>query len=75
MSYLVKLVTPKNGIVLDPFMGYGSTGIATLLNEFRFCGMEMDENYFKIAEARINNYELYREFLDKKKNKRLIKSI
>jgi site-specific DNA-methyltransferase (adenine-specific) len=68
MSYLINLVTPKNGIVLDPFMGSGSTGIAALLNDYRFCGMEMNEEYFKIAEARINNYELYREFLDKKPN-------
>jgi len=67
MSYLIKLITPTNGIVLDPFMGSGSTGIAAQLNGFRFCGMEMDESYFKIAEARINNFELYREFLDKKK--------
>ncbi len=68
MSYLVRLVTPKNGIVLDPFMGSGSTGISTLLEGFRFCGMEMDEEYNKIAEARIENYESYREFLKKKKS-------
>lgn len=65
MSYLCKLVTPPNGIILDPFMGSGSTGIAALLNDFRFVGMEMDENYFKIAEARINDYENYRKFLKK----------
>lgn len=67
MAYLCRLITPENGIVLDPFMGSGSTGVAALLEGFRFCGMEMDENYFKIAEARIENYEKYREFLDKKK--------
>ena len=66
MSYLIKLVTPVNGIILDPFMGSGSTGIAAQLNGFRFCGMEMSEEYFKIAEARIENYELYRKFLDKR---------
>jgi site-specific DNA-methyltransferase (adenine-specific) len=63
MSYLCKLVTPPGGIVLDPFMGSGSTGIAAQLQGFRFCGMEMDGDYFKIAEARINDYEKYREFL------------
>ena len=63
MSYLVRLVTPPNGIVLDPFMGSGSTGIAAQLEGFRFCGMEMDEEYFKIAEARIENYEKYRKFI------------
>ena len=65
MSYLCKLITPPNGIVLDPFMGSGSTGIAALLNDFRFVGMEMDNDYFKIAEARINSYEDYRKFLKK----------
>jgi DNA modification methylase len=65
MSYLCKLITPPNGIVLDPFMGSGSTGIAALLNDFRFVGMEMDENYFKIAEARINDFESYRKLLKK----------
>ena len=65
MSYLCKLITPPNGIVLDPFMGSGSTGIAALLNDFRFVGMEMDNDYFKIAESRINSYEDYRKFLKK----------
>jgi DNA modification methylase len=65
MAYLVRLVTPPNGIVLDPFMGSGSTGIATRLEGFRFCGMEMDEDYFKIASSRIDNFESYREFLKK----------
>lgn len=69
MSYLVRLVTPPNGIVLDPFMGSGSTGISALLEGFRFCGMEMSEEYFKIAQARIENYELYRPFTEKKKKK------
>jgi site-specific DNA-methyltransferase (adenine-specific) len=63
MAYLCRLITPPNGIVLDPFMGSGSTGIAARLEGFKFCGMEMDENYFKIAEARINDYEKYKEFI------------
>ena len=63
MAYLVRLITPPNGVVLDPYMGSGSTGIATLLEGFNFIGMEMDEEYFKIAEARINNYEEYRQFI------------
>ena len=57
MSYLCRLITPKNGIVLDPFMGSGSTGISAKLEGFDFIGMEMDEEYYKIAEARINNYK------------------
>jgi hypothetical protein len=63
MAYLCRLVTPAGGIVLDPFMGSGSTGIAARLEGFRFCGMEMDGDYFKIAEARIENYEQYRKFI------------
>jgi DNA modification methylase len=62
MAYLCRLVTPPNGICLDPFMGSGSTGIAAQLEGFRFCGMEMDPDYFKIAEARINDFESYRKF-------------
>ena len=63
MTYLCRLITPENGIVLDPFMGSGSTGIAAQLEGFRFVGMEMDEEYMKIATARIENYEKYKKFI------------
>ena len=63
MTYLCRLVTPEGGIVLDPFMGSGSTGISALLEGFRFVGMEMDKDYFKIAEARIESYEEYRKLI------------
>jgi site-specific DNA-methyltransferase (adenine-specific) len=63
MAYLCRLITPPNGIVLDPFMGSGSTGIAARLEGFKFCGMEMDKDYFKIAESRIENFEEYRKFI------------
>jgi len=56
MQYLVRLITPPNGIVLDPFCGSGTTGIACKLEGFQFVGMEQDAEYSKIAEARINNY-------------------
>jgi len=56
MRYLCKLITPPCGIVLDPFMGSGSTGCAALLDGFKFIGMELEEEYFKIAEARINHF-------------------
>jgi len=65
MAYLCRLVTPPNGIVLDPFMGSGSTGIAARLEGFKFLGMELDKDYFKIAESRIENFEEYRKFLKK----------
>lgn len=63
MTYLCRLITPPGGIVLDPFMGSGSTGISACLEGFRFVGMELDEDYFKIAEARVNSFEEYRKLL------------
>lgn len=53
MRYLCRLVTPKGGIVLDPFMGSGSTGKASILEGFHFVGIELDPDYFEIACARI----------------------
>jgi DNA modification methylase len=57
MKYLVKLVTPPNGTVLDPFMGSGSTGLAAKAIGFKFIGIEKDEGYFAIAKARIESVE------------------
>jgi len=56
MQYLIKMITPPNGIVLDPFCGSGTTGVACKLEGFQFVGMEQDPEYSKIAESRINNY-------------------
>jgi site-specific DNA-methyltransferase (adenine-specific) len=53
MRYLCRLVTPPNGIVLDPFMGSGSTGKAAILEGFRFVGIEREADYIEIARARI----------------------
>ncbi len=53
-EYLVRLVTPKNGVCLDPFMGSGTTGVACKNLNRNFIGIELDEGYFKIAEKRIN---------------------
>lgn len=53
MAYLCRLVTPPGGVVLDPFMGSGSTGKAAVREGFRFIGIEMDSEYLAIAEARI----------------------
>jgi len=55
MKYLCRLVTQPSGIVLDPFMGSGSTGKAAILEGFRFIGCELDEEYLAIAEARIKH--------------------
>ena len=53
MRYLVRLVTPPGGTVLDPFTGSGSTGKAAGIEGFSFIGIELDEEYVKIAKARI----------------------
>ena len=55
MKYLCRLVTQPGGVVLDPFMGSGSTGKAAILEGFRFIGCELDEEYLAIAEARIKH--------------------
>jgi site-specific DNA-methyltransferase (adenine-specific) len=52
MSYLCRLVTQPGGVVLDPFMGSGSTGRAALSEGFDFIGIEREPEYFAIAEAR-----------------------
>lgn len=68
MEYLVKLVTPVGGTVLDPFTGSGSTGKAALLNGFKFIGCELTEDYLpiiegrlKFAEAKYNEQQLKKE--------------
>lgn len=53
MSWLVRLVTPQGGTVLDPFTGSGSTGCATVQEGFNFVGCELEEEYVKIARLRI----------------------
>jgi len=55
MEYLINMVTPKKGTVLDPFMGSGTTGVASKNLSREFIGIELDPEYFKIAESRINN--------------------
>jgi site-specific DNA-methyltransferase (adenine-specific) len=53
MRYLIKLVTPEGGVVLDPFTGSGSTGKAALLDGFQFVGVELTEEYLPIIEGRL----------------------
>ena len=55
MRYLVRLVTPKGGVVLDPFMGSGSTGMAAREEDYSFIGIEKESEYYEIAKARIKN--------------------
>jgi len=63
MKYLCRLVTPKGGTVLDPFMGSGSTGIAAKSLEFDFIGIEREKEYYDIASARVNASSPLDEFL------------
>lgn len=53
MQYLCRLITPPGGVVLDPFMGSGSTGIAAIECGYKFIGVEMDDHYFDVANERI----------------------
>lgn len=53
MAYLCRLVTPPGGVILDPFMGSGSTGKAAMREGFRFIGIEREAEYTAIARARI----------------------
>jgi site-specific DNA-methyltransferase (adenine-specific) len=53
MRYLCRLVTPPNGIVLDPFNGSGSTGCAAILEGFQYIGIERETEYIAISEKRI----------------------
>ena len=52
MRYLCRLITPPKGIVLDPFMGSGTTGIGAKLEGFKFIGIEREEEYYQIALKR-----------------------
>lgn len=55
MRYLVRLVTPPGGVVLDPFAGTGTTGIAALAEGYRFVGAELTDEYVPIVEGRLRH--------------------
>jgi site-specific DNA-methyltransferase (adenine-specific) len=57
MRYLIRLVTPVNGVVLDPFCGSGSTGIACLKEKCRFIGIDLEAGYCDLAVKRISYNE------------------
>jgi site-specific DNA-methyltransferase (adenine-specific) len=61
MRYLCRLVTPPGGTVLDPFTGSGSTGCGAVLEGFDFVGIEREEEYIIIAEARISHWNPWSE--------------
>lgn len=64
MEYLVKLVTPKGGVCLDPFMGSGTTAVACKKNGFNYLGFDMTKEYVEIAEARIKATECQKKLLE-----------
>ena len=67
MAYLVRLVTPKGGTVLDPFMGSGSTGKASVREGMDFIGIEREDEYMEIAKTRIEHEQSkhnHRKFFD-----------
>ena len=55
MRWLIKLITPPGGTVLDPFMGSGTTGLACIEEGFDFIGIEQEEEYFEIAKGRLDD--------------------
>ena len=63
MKYLCRLVTPKGGTVLDPFMGSGSTGMAAKDEGFDFIGIEKEKEYFEICESRIKRFAPLMDFM------------
>ena len=71
MRYLVKLVTPPGGTVLDPFTGSGSTGKAAILEGFDFIGIELTEEYLPIIEGRLAYAEQMRLNEQQKKDEGL----
>ena len=69
MKWLIKLVTPKNGTVLDPFTGSGSTGMACVELNYNFVGCEMDAKYVEIAKTRIQGWQT---LIENKKTKETV---
>ncbi len=73
ISYLVRLITPPGGTVLDPFLGSGTTGMAAVIEDMDYIGIEKEEDFVAIANARIeytkNNKELVKKMvIEKEKN-------
>jgi len=74
MKYLIKLVTRREGVILDPFMGSGSTGVAAILSKkkkWRFIGIEKNREYMGIAKARVKHALKKSKESSSKPNKKL----
>ena len=77
MKYLCRLVTPKHGIIYDPFSESGSTGKGARLEAFNIIGSELDKDYCEIANKRINSEhdlinEIPPEIMDEEKKGQII---
>jgi DNA modification methylase len=66
MRYLVRLVTPPNGICLDPYLGSGTTAIACEIEKFSWIGIELMPEYAELAKARIGAVKDFEATLDTK---------
>jgi DNA modification methylase len=55
MEWLINRLTNESDLILDPFMGSGSTGMACMNTNRKFVGIELDENYFEMAKVRLEN--------------------
>ena len=58
MRYLCRLICPPGGVVLDPFTGSGTAGMAAVMEGFKFVGIEKEPEYLAIAQARIHAAEV-----------------
>jgi len=70
MRYLIRLVTPPGGIVLDPFVGSGTTGISAYFEQKNFIGFEKEQEYVDIAQARMNYYKKQKQWRKKHEKKK-----
>ena len=55
MTWLIRLITPPGGVVLDPFAGSGTTGVAAIRAGFEFVGVEMTDEYIPLIEGRLRH--------------------
>ena len=63
LERIIKCSTNINDVVLDPFMGSGTTGAACRMHKRDFIGIELDKHFFEIAKSRINGTEIKKQFL------------
>ena len=61
LSRILLSATNENDLVLDPFNGSGTTGVACIINNRRYIGIELEETYIELAKKRFNNIEMQLE--------------